>query len=236
MIKIKPDLIVTWPKNCDYPLWRSYVKRNRQRFKEVFVVFMEPNQGHDYSGFIMQEMLTDNVTFLHSPELRSQQDWRNVAVNFALSKSKAGWVWFTEQDFYPRGFFWLEMEKLRRKFDIVAAFEADRMHPCSVLVKRELINKTKMDFGISKDFSDHFGTFQRDVDKLGITVGKIGKRYYQHYNGMSHNFSLVDRGEKPNYKPEIFCAYLRDCLGITDVKLDPYFKNILLDFLMRKNV
>ena len=89
-----PDLIVSWPCNCDYPLWRKWIAAERGWFGRVFVVFTD-HAGEDISPFVRQRMTAD-ITFLDSHA--DGRDWRDAAINLALDCSGSEWIWFTEQD------------------------------------------------------------------------------------------------------------------------------------------
>ena len=76
----KPDVIVVWPRNCDYPLWRKFIHENRSRFGKVIIVFMETNQGDDYRAFIKSTLSPNLYAIYDSPTPQGYEDWRNVAV------------------------------------------------------------------------------------------------------------------------------------------------------------
>lgn len=233
-VRINPseiDLIITWPKNCDYPLWRKQLRKNRHRFNKVIVVFMETNQGFNYRDYVMEVMKPDVVTFLDSPMLLSGQDWRNVAVNLALDNSYADIVWFTEQDFYiTKDRFWTEIyNKLMMGFDIVGITQGGRLHPACIFADRSVINKTKRLFSVIPEVGDHFIQFQKDVENMKIDRCYLADEEiygYTHMNGLSHNWTLITRGELANYKPEIFYEYLNNCIiSEKEIGLHPEYKN-----------
>lgn len=207
------DLIITWPNNCDYPLWRKWLAENSQRFEHVVVVFMESNQGDNYSEFLI-ENLPGVVIPLFSPQIQPGQDWRDVAVNFGLSflkNSDAEWVWFTEQDFVPGQMFWVEFEKLKQYgFETIGVMDSERLHPCSLFVKRSVLENTSKDFTAKPPEYDHFGKLQKE---LTTNITTIDPQHYHHFAGMSHNWRLVTDGEQPNYKPDEFIEYLKRSLA-----------------------
>lgn len=234
---MNPDIIVTWPKNCDYPLWRQFLRNERHRFNEIIVAFMEPNTGRDYSSFIRQSVHQDYVHFLDAKIPRGAEDWRNLAVNSALLHSyNADWIWFTEQDFYPRDGFWDEVERLEIEgCDVIAAYQGNRLHPCCIFIKRSTLNKTHKDFGIVPDKSDHFSLIQKDLEDAKVKIGEINPELYFHYNGLSHNYRLATEGMEPNYqfvsgsyvlyKPDEFIDWLKQCLAVK-VPLDTEFTEV----------
>ena len=220
------DIIVSWPKNCDYPLWRQFIHDNRPRFNEILIAFTETNQGENYRQFVREAMFGDYVQFSEAPQPNQErgEDWRNLAINSMLLHSyNAPWVWFTEQDFYPGEGFWDEVTRLENEgCEVIAVYQADRMHPCCIFMTRNALNKTRKDFGIIKDKADHFSKIQKDLEQAGVKIGKIDPLTYVHYNGLSHNMTLLGRGEAPNYQPEAFFSWLEASLAVT-VPLDPRF-------------
>lgn len=203
------DLIVTWPTNCDYPLWRKMIRDNRHRFNEIIVAFSTV-PAHDYSDFVREAMQSDHVLFTENP-IATQGDWRDIAIKSALLQSdNAEWVWFTEQDFYPKQSFWEEVDSHNE--EAFAVFQADRMHPCSLFIKKEALNRTSKDFSAKPPEYDHFGRIQKDLNREGITVGKIKEQTYFHHNGLSHNWRLISEGQPPVYEAPVFYQWIHASL------------------------
>ena len=211
------DVIVSWPRNNDYPLWRQFIRNNRARFNNIIIVFTETYHGEDYKQFVRDAMFQDFVLCVDSPLPSGDQDWRNVAVNFGLLQSiHAPWIWFTEQDFFPNDKFFDDMAELELAgMDVIATYDQTRMHPCNILIKRDALSMTRKDFGIEPGVLDHFGKLQKDVESLELKVGREPQDTYFHYNGLSHNWTLISDGQNPNYKPEEFDEYIRKCLNVS---------------------
>lgn len=224
---MKLDVIVAWPKNNDYPLWRLFLSENKEVFNKVYVVFTEAPQGDDYSEFVTSELSKiDNVVVLNSPPLKPGQDWRDVAVKEAFKHSRADWVWFTEQDFEAKGGFFKEVEKMVNDgYQVMAAYQQTRIHPCSIFIKRDLLIKLTLDFGIVPNKLDHFGLIQKQIEEMGVDVGKINPNNYYHYNGLSHNFNLLNMDQEVVYEPVVFARYLAACLE-APVVLHPKFTEL----------
>jgi hypothetical protein len=220
------NVIVSWPRNCDYPLWRQFIRDNRTRFNEIIIAFTETNQGENYRQFVRDAMADDNVLFLEAPQPNPErgEDWRNLAVNKMLEHSYiADWVWFTEQDFYPKEGFWEEVGRLEKEgCEVIAVYQSERMHPCCIFINRNALNKTRKNFGIIKDKADHFSMIQKDLENAGVKIGKIDPKTYIHYNGLSQNMVLLGLSEAPNYQPEAFKDWLQGCLSV-NVPLDNRF-------------
>lgn len=229
---MKPDIIVVWPRNCDYPLWRQFIRENRHRFNEIIIGFMETNVGRNYMPFIKEAMQADYVHFIEPMPVPAGQDWRNVIVNNCLLHSyNAEWIWFTEQDFiitHPDLFF-DDIESHMETYDVMAVYQEHRMHPCSIFARRSALNKTRKDFGIIPNISDHFSKFQADIERIGLLVAPITDFYY-HLNGLSHNMYLLYQNQVPNYEIERFCAYLEDCLQVS-VPLQEDWVTMIKNFL-----
>jgi len=220
---MKPDLITVWPKNSDFPLWRLFVEQNRNQFDSVFVVIMEPNQGFDYSEFFTGELNKIGVTVLTSPILKAGEDWRNIATNEALRHSKSKWVWFTEQDFFPKGGFFEEVRKYQGMgCQVIAAYQGGRMHPCSIFMRREDLDTMVLDFGIVPDQLDHYGLIQKQIKEKKFIIGKSDQKFYHHFNGFSHNWKLVSLHQPAVYEEENFIKHLELCLE-APVTLSPEF-------------
>lgn len=237
---IKPDIIVTWPRNADYPVWRQMIRNNRHLFNEVIIVFMETNQGDDYREFVRQAMFQDHVLCVESPTLTAGEDWRNVAVNAGLLHSlHSEWIWFTEQDFFPKEGFFQEVEKHSEDADVIYVDDGGRMHPCCIFIKRETLAKTKKQFGANPPEYDHFGQLTKDLWTIGetekpVTAAVVNPGLYNHMAGLSHNLTLVAKGDLPNYKREEFEAYLWNCLRV-NVPLPPNLNRLIQEYFYPKN-
>lgn len=220
---VKPDIVISWPDSCDYPLWRQFLTDNRHRFNEVIIAITKTNQLPNYTDFVIENLTPLHCQFVIPPETRPGEDWRNIAVRQCLLHSyNAEWIWFTEQDFIPiePEIFFNEIDYQAEKgFEIMAAYDQERMHPCSIFIKRTLLDKTRKQFGIIPDQYDHFYKLQQDIEALLSPVYVIPKDLYKHLSGLSSNMSLVARGEAPNYKPDEFILWLIDCFK-TSVERD----------------
>ena len=211
---MKPDLIISWPKNNDYPVWREMIRSHRHRFAEIWVVFTETNDGLDFSPFVKEAMKHEAVKFIQQPPVRDH-DWRDVAVNEALRQSHSEWVFFTEQDFFFRDGFWEFVDQFLSRVDVLAVMDRERMHPCGIFMSRDALKRTSCNFGIIPGVSDHFSRIQNDVNSVGLKQVTIPEKLYHHMNGLSQNFTLLKNGDEPNYKPELFKRYLQSCLLVT---------------------
>ncbi len=219
------DVIVSWPRNADYPLWRQYIRDNRKRFNEIIIAFTETNEGPDYREFIQNAMEPDHCIFVRMQSCLGEEDWRNVAVNNALLYSyNADWIWFTEQDFVIKDInFWTDLENaIEHRMEVVGVLDGERLHPCCLFFKKESLNKTCKNFGIIKDKADHFSRIQKDVFDLRLPTAIISNDRYYHMAGLSHNMYLSRLGKAPNHERKIFISWLKDCLRV-NIPLHPEF-------------
>lgn len=204
------DVIVSWPRCCDYPAWRQFTRDERHRFGEVFVVFTEL-AGTDVSGFVRRNF--PEATFIDSPPLEGR-DWRDVAVNAALDRSTASHVWFTEQDFEVTdpGVFWPQLIG-----SVTGVIVDDRLlHPACLLVSRDLIEKTSRYFG--PEPVDHFWRFA--VDLVGYALPRYIEGGFRHLQGVSESQMLAWQGQPPRFRPEQFSEWVDRNVAV-DVPLDP---------------
>lgn len=224
---MKPDIIISWPRHVDYPLWRQFIRDNRNRLSKVIIVFTNMNTDGDYRQFVQDAMARDDIIAVDNGPVLADQDWRSVAVNKALQYSDNEWVWFTEQDFSIKEGFWEEIERnVNMHYDAFGACIGTRLHPCCIFAKRKLIDSTSKNFGVIPDKSDHFGIFQSEI----TNYTHIDPKTYGHMNGLSQNMWMLQHGEEPNYEPGNFKDYLRECLECT-VPIDPKFITMAEEYL-----
>lgn len=222
---MKIDVILTWPKNCDYPLWRQFIRDNRHRFENIYIFFHQTNAGHDFRPFVYNSMAQDNICF-RDFQYTAVDDWRNIAINQALELSKSEWVWFTEQDFIitDPDEFWGQVYK-NESADFIGIDVSGRWHPCCMFVKREIINKTQKNFAVIPGVKDHFGRFQKNLEEMIIKRVFLNKGW-RHLNGLSQNFYLLSIGQKANYNPDEFYQYLKDSLDVS-VPIDSTYQTLV---------
>lgn len=224
---MKPDIIICWPDNCDYPLWRKMIREEKDRFGKIIIIFTKTNNVFNYKKFVISQ-LTDIAYMYDSPDVLPGQDWRDVATNFALKQSNSSWIWFTEQDFYPNEKFWIEFDFIIQKGYISGAYSGDRLHPCSILINRLMIEVTRKDFSPIPNIADHFSKIQEDLKPY--TIVRLCSDTYEHLNGLSSNFSLISGGLPPNYEPDRFKKYIEDCMNC-DIVLDKDFVTVCNNYL-----
>ena len=189
---MKPDVLITWPSGCDYPLCRVQLSQFRDYFNNIIITFYEHGLP-DFRPFIKKSH--PDWIFLESPE--SSVAWRERAVNIGLDASKSDYVLFTEQDF-----FWKDDRFLNRvlnranHFDTIGIRQGNRLHPCFLLTKRSLINKTSRDFSVKGQDLDHFSQFSKEIQELGTfadlkEIGLYEGRDWYHLSSLTWNLFRV---------------------------------------------
>lgn len=226
---IRPDLIISWPEHLDYPLWREFIHNNRDRFNKVIVILTQMNTGKDYRPWLQEQFNKDGIISITNDQVFADQDWRNIAVNRGLSLSDAEWVFFTEPDFFPLPGFWSVAESFMYHYRAAGVKQDTRLHPCSLFLKRSLLDELDKNFGVTRDQLDHFGLIQKQLEEKDEKVGIIPPEYWQHYNGLSQNMYLLQTKEQPNYEPEKFKEYCRKCLQI-DLPIHPEIKVLMEEY------
>ena len=203
------DAILTWPSGVDYPLCRAQFQIFEKYFNNVVICFYEHGTP-DFTEFI--KMNFPKGIFCESPA--KDEKWRETAVNISLNNSTAEWVLFTEQDF-----FWKDDDFLDKVIaetvnsDIIGIQQGSRLHPCFLLVKRELIEKTSRDFSVKGQDKDHFSQFSKeiletgkfkDIRDLGLREG----RDWYHFSSMTWNlFRIKDNNIREMHNTTDFLIY-----------------------------
>lgn len=207
------DVIVCWPRSCDYPAWRQFIRDERSRFDEVFVVLTPPS-GQNISGFIRANF--PEATFIDAPRVG---EWRDAAVNAALDQSTASHVWFTEQDFLVTdpAVFWPQLTG-----DLAGVCVDERpLHPACLLASRELIEQTSRDFSSG---IDHFDAFGREL--MALADPAIISGGYRHLQGISESQMLAADGQPPRFLPEQFREWVATNLA-ADVPIEPGWRAVV---------
>lgn len=216
-LMIKPDVIVTWPTNCDYPHWRKMVGERKSAFNKIIIARHEQPGYPDFTDFICTT-LNGVVDHNFAVEVVSGADWRDQAINAALQFSDSEWIWFTEQDYMPSDYWFEKLEEgIFDDKEAVGFMDNGRMHPCSLLIKRSLLDRTSKDFAAAPPAYDHFGRIQMDLTSISdkehnLLLINLESGWGNHFAGYSHNFRLVADGGLPNHRPDEFMSILWDSL------------------------
>lgn len=204
------DVIVAWPRGCDYPLWRQFIRDERSRFDRVLAV-LTSHDGDDYS-----EWLRTNCPEVEFVDSRGDGwDWRDAAVNTALTLSTAERVWFTEQDFFITSLAFWDVRGRVIGFD---ARDSRPLHPACIFADRELIDRTSRYFGSHP--VDHFYQFGKELSALAEPI--LLTDGFVHLQGTTHNHWLLDRSEAGIFRISQFHDYLVRSLN-ADVPLEKHW-------------
>lgn len=207
--KIKPDVLVTWPTGCDYPLFRLNMKLWEPLINDVVVGFYDHGVP-DYSLFIIENFPQGEFT----KSAETGPAWRERAVEKELEKSFAETVIFTEQDFFFKDTRSLKicLEALQR-FDTVGIQQGSRLHPCFILTKRELVEKTSKDFSVRGEHKDHFFQFGKEIREVGSFIdlpglGLFEGRDWYHLSSLTWNlFRIKDNNPSEMHNLADFMVY-----------------------------
>jgi len=211
---MKPDVIVAWPSNCDYPLWRQFIRDERDRFGDVIVAFTE-HDGPTMTLFVRSVL--EDATFIDTTVWDS--DWRSAAVNAALNRSRSEWVWFTEQEFFitDPDLFWSQVTEE----GVGTGWHENgekRWHPSCLFARRDAIDGTSRDFAPTAQYGDHFARFTAELEEQGPIRELTGG--FEHLQGLSQNHYLIDSGiVEGRFHEDRLRRYFEDCLR-ADVPLD----------------
>ena len=240
------DLLITWHESCDYPLARATLKKYRNFWGKIIIYFSKHFREPVYTDFLKKSMLDlGNIVFLDPIEYEyGSQDWRNISTNYMLGQSTSEWVCSVEQDWFSKD--WPKLlevtEKGMKEHDLFgywteAGAGGGYIHPAYWFIKRELLNKTSLDFAAHQG-EDHFGWITRDVERLGGNIGKVQDYGLScdvaetadayHLGGVNNNYL---EGLKPNYvfhRPEPFLIYNYECRQ-ADVPQDSRFLGLSQD-------
>jgi|SRR5581483_10105246 len=148
-------------------------------------------------------------------------EWRNIATNIGLNQSVSEWILFLEQDFFWKQRFMDTVLQAMKAYDVIGFWEANRLHPAFLLIKREWIAKTTKDFDPVPDKLDHFGSFSWELVNMGIKIGELEKLGLEmkidwyHMQGLTHNYNLCrDNNHSSVFKKDEFLTYHKYARGL----------------------
>lgn len=226
----KPDVIVVQPSNVDFPLFRYQIRKYREYYNKVIIVFSESfGAKYNFTGAIKFFMGQDNITFIDS--IVGGGDWRHNSVQAARKCIESENVLFLEQDFIMESGFERLLSLLNRTTDTIVGFKCPtgRLHPAFLFVPSKLITE-KSNFAPNTPEHDHFGAFSesimatdtpyKDLDTL------IHPDEWEHLQGLTSNYDLLINGSSPSYKVNRFKEYNKRVLA-TDIDISEAFEEII---------
>lgn len=164
---------------CDYPLFRAWIKKYRNKFDKVLLYASRHHGVVDLEEYLREQIpetwVSETIDWTE-PGI----DWRQREVTPCLELSDADWILFLEQDFFCDDWdkLWKDVELAMKTADLIGWWSASAfpyIHPCFLLIKRELLDKTKKDFRAHPeiDGSDHFAMITHDAQNLGANIVKL---------------------------------------------------------------
>lgn len=185
----------------DYPLFRQNLTNYRNKFKKIILY---PSRHHgviDMEEFFRrifpETWVTGHTIDWTTPGI----DWRQEETMPCLALSDAEWVLFMEQDFFCDNWdkLWEDVEKASENADMIGWWSNSAfpyVHPCFLLVKRSMLEKTSKDFRAHPeiDGSDHFAMITHDIQKLGgkiVTLQSLGWQNWEnafHMGGLTYPY------------------------------------------------
>lgn len=205
----KPDVLITWPSGCDYPLCRFQLQTFRSYFEKV-VISTYDHGTPDFREFLKTAMKKTAFVDLGFDNVH----WRERCVMAGLEKAKSDWILFTEQDFFWKGDHFLETVLAETaNSDIIGIRQGNRLHPCFLLVKRSVLDKTSKDFSVQGQDKDHFQKVSEELLKIGKfmdirDLGMFEGIDWYHFSSMTWNlFRIKDGDIKEFHEPAEFLVY-----------------------------
>jgi len=219
----KVDVITPHPRCIIYPLWMKQMAANRDLFGDIIVPLTQTCMGRDYSEFITSSVGDAKFTNFDGWQREPNSSWYDVAIKRALAMSTSSHVLFVETDFLVDGDFYKQLIKHGQSHKTIGIVDGnhtkngvvlDRFHPCCILVERETLDKTGLDFAAYPPHTnnlpsgDHFARVSTDLRKLGdwTTLQDLNLDGWIHMSGLTHNYTRTDNTWK---KASQFYTYNR---------------------------
>jgi hypothetical protein len=187
----------------------------RNEVEEVLVCFTK-HGNYDLSGWI-KENLT-GVRYFNEPEDDHTQDWRSRATNLMIDNAKGDWILSLEEDFFITDYphFFGKVRQAMENHDVITFPEDQRYHPAFLLVRTDLLKRTKRDFSVMGDGRDHYHQITKELKGLDARttyLEDLGLRKvldWDHMQGLTDNYFAP----KPYFKLNEFHLYNQDCKRI----------------------
>lgn len=185
---MKPDVIVSHPRDVLYPWWQRSMAQNRHLFGKLIVIMTQYATPLNFTNYIKAH-LPDAVVIEEYYD--DGHDWRNAAINEALNLSDSDRVLFLEQDFLCTPD-WLQTV-LSIPGEMTGFYQGERLHPAFLMVSKAILNRTKRDFSVTPDKGDHFYAFTKELEQLGDIWKLQPTPDWHHLSGLTQNYRLDDQ-------------------------------------------
>lgn len=206
----------------DYPIYRQLIRKYRNKFNKVILY---PSRHHgqvDLEEFLKRSLPETWVTGHTIDWTTPNIDWRQAETEPCLELSSSEWILFLEQDFFVKDWDILfeQVESLMEESDLIGWWQDSAfsyVHPCFLLIKRSLLEKTKKDFRAHPEINgcDHFAMITHDALELGakiITLQGLGYTPWEdafHLGGLTYPYQDF-KGDDTIFgvgSPEAFRTY-----------------------------
>jgi len=166
-------------------------------------------------------------------------DWRQAETEPLIELSDAEWLLFMEADFFVTNW-----DKLFKDVEEAAANGSEMIgcwspsqfpyvHPCFLLMKRSLFDKTNKDFRAHPEIlgSDHFAMLTRDAERLGAKITILEDMGYKEWEDYFHlgglTYAFQDwKGPTTHFgmkSPEAYYVYLHYTKDLPGITYDPRY-------------
>src|SRR3990167_2408288 len=182
----------------DYPLYRQLLTKYRDKFNKIILY---PSRHHgviDMEEFLRRVFPETWVTGHTIDWTTPRIDWRQAETEPCLQLSDAEWILFMEQDFFVDDWdkFWSNVEEAMKDADMIGWWNQTAfsyVHPCFLLIKRELLEKTKKDFRAHPEVNgcDHFAMITYDAIQLGARITKLQDLGWKEWENAFHMGGLT---------------------------------------------
>lgn len=242
----KPDIIMQWCIYCDYPLYREWLNKYRDKFDKV-ILYPSRQHGHiDLEKFVQEELKETWVNGHTIDWTTPGIDWRQAETEPCLERSEAEWIWFQEADFFCKDWdkLFTDIEKAIETSDMIGLWSPSHfpyIHPSCLLIKRELLDKTNKDFRAHPeiDGSDHFAMITKDAIDLGAKITTLQDMGYNcsmspdadcfHLGGLTYVYQDWHGGTEEDHigsrSPEAFMVY-NYMMKLAEVEIDRRFVDL----------
>lgn len=206
----------------DNPIFRQLIQRHRNKFNKVILYASRHHGVIDLEEF-WRRVFPETWVSTEIDWTKPGVDWRQEETIPLIEKSDSEWILFMEADFFVDDWdkLWRDVEKAMQDADMIGWYDNNvpfYIHPCFLLIKRELLEKTQKDFRAHPEIegSDHFAQITKDVEKMGKTIIKLqdlGWKAWEnafHLGGLTYPYQNW-KGDGTDHfgvkSPEAFAVY-----------------------------
>lgn len=171
----RPDLLLQYCVYCDYPIYRAWIKKYRNKFNKIIIY---PSRHHgvidleEFAKRVIPETWVDHEVIDYGV-----QDWRQAETEPLLKHVESDWIWFSEQDFFTKDWdkLFKDLESTSRDADMMGLWNPTNfpyIHPSCLIIKKELLDATNKDFRAHPEINggDHFCMITQDAKRLQANI------------------------------------------------------------------